>query len=101
MGAVFIVAHICFKAPKYLLWMGLSCILPSVALAAQTLMTNVQLNLTAPWFAFFYLGGAWADAHGMLLKANSRLNMFLASFFTIAAIASLLYFKGFVAQTYL
>ena len=92
-GAVFIVAHLWFKAPKYLLWMGLSCILPSVALAAQTLMTNVQLKLTAPWFALFYLGGAWAVAHGMLLKANSRLNRFVASFFMIAAMAFLLYFK--------
>lgn len=92
-GAVFVVAHLCFKAPQYLLWMGLSCILPSVALGAQTLMTNVQLKLTAPWFALFYLGGAWAVAHGMLLKANSRLNIFVASLFVIAAMASLLYFK--------
>ncbi|MGX5698598.1 diguanylate cyclase [Acinetobacter kookii] len=92
-GAVFIVAHVWFKAPKYLLWMGLSCVLPSVALAAQTLMTNVQLKLTAPWFALFYLGGAWAVTHGMLLKANSRLNMFAASLFMIVAMSFLLYFK--------
>ncbi|MGE4315239.1 diguanylate cyclase [Acinetobacter sp.] len=92
-GAVFIVAHVWFKAPKYLLWMGLSCVLPSVALAAQTLMTNVQLKLTAPWFALFYLGGAWAVTHGMLLKANSRLNMVAASLFMIVAMSFLLYFK--------
>ncbi|MCG2608414.1 diguanylate cyclase [Acinetobacter sp. SM34] len=100
-GAVFVVAHLCFKAPQYLLWMGLSCILPSVALGAQTLMTNVQLKLTAPWFALFYLGGAWAVAHGMLLKANSRLNIFVASLFVIAAMASLLYFKYIDEQLWL
>src|SRR5690606_40666993 len=71
-GAVFIATHLGFQAPKYLFWLGLACIFPSIGLAAQTLMSNAQLRLTAPWLALFYLGGAWAVAHGMLLKANSK-----------------------------
>ena len=91
-GAVFIAAHLWFKAPKYLFWMGLGCIFPSIGLAAQTLMTNAQLRLTAPWFALFYLGGAWAVVHGMLLKANSKSNIFVATTLIVVGMALLLYF---------
>ena len=94
-GAVFIAAHLWFKAPKYLVWMGLGCIFPSVALGAQTLMTNAQLRLTAPWFALFYLGGAWAVVHGMLLKANSKSNIFVATTLIVVGMALLLYFTHF------
>ena len=92
-GAVFIAAHLWFKAPKYLLWMGLGCILPSVALAIQMLMTAAQLKLIAPWIAIWYLTGAWAVAHGMLLKANSKSNIFVATTMIVMAMALLLYFK--------
>ncbi|WP_353141967.1 GGDEF domain-containing protein [Acinetobacter pragensis] len=91
-GAAFIAAHLWFKAPRYLLWMGVGCILPSVALAAQTLMTNAQLRQVAPWFALFYLGGACAVAHGMFLKANSKTNIFLTSVIITTAMVLLLYF---------
>jgi diguanylate cyclase (GGDEF)-like protein len=91
-GAVFMIAHLWFRAPKYLFWLGLGSILPSVALGAQTLMTGAQLRLTAPWLALFYLGGAWAVVHGMLLKANSKSNLFVISSLIIVAMALLLYF---------
>ena len=91
-GAVFIATHLGFQAPKYLFWMGLACIFPSIGLAAQTLMSNAQLRLTAPWLALFYLGGAWAVAHGMLLKANSKSNIFVASTLIVVGMGSLLYF---------
>lgn len=100
-GAVFIAAHLWFKAPKYLLWMGLGCILPSVALGSQTLMTNAQLRLTAPWFALFYLGGAWAVVHGMLLKANSKSNIFVATTLIVVGMALLLYFTHFDEKLWL
>jgi diguanylate cyclase (GGDEF)-like protein len=91
-GAAFVAAHLWFKAPKYLLWMGLGCILPSAALCVQTLMTNAQLRRVAPWFALFYLGGACAVAHGMFLKANSKINIFLTSFIITTGMVLLLYF---------
>lgn len=92
-GAVFIAAHFWFKAPKYLLWIGLGCILPSVALGAQSLMTNALLKLTAPWFALCYLTGAWAVAHGMLLKAHSKSNIKVVTILIAVAMMMLLYFR--------
>lgn len=100
-GAVFIAAHFWFKAPKYLLWIGLGSILPSVALGVQTLMTNAQLKLTAPWFALFYLMGTWALAHAMLLKANSKSNIFVATTIITLAMSILLYFRYFDDQLWL
>ncbi|WP_349926580.1 GGDEF domain-containing protein [Acinetobacter sp. A1-4-2] len=91
-GTAFIVAYLRFKAPKYLMWMGVGCIQLSVAFATQTLMTNTQLRLTAPWFAILYIGGVWAVVHGMFLKANAKLNIWISSGLIIAGITLLLYF---------
>lgn len=91
-GAVFVAAHLFFKAPKYLFWIGLGCVLSSFGLGAQSLMTNEQLRQTAPWFSLFYLGGVWAVVHGILLKAHSKSNIFIASVLIVVGMALLLYF---------
>lgn len=48
MGSLFLICHFLFKAPHYLLWLGVGYIVPAFALAAQSLMFNDQLNAAAP-----------------------------------------------------
>lgn len=91
-GGVFISAHWFFKAPKYLFWMGFACILPSIALGLQSLMSNAQLSLTAPWLGILYLGGAWAVSHGMIIKAKSRPKPLYSACVMVLAILALFYF---------
>lgn len=71
-GCVFIAGHFLFRAPRFLFWIGIGYILPSLALGMQSLMTNTQMTMTSPWVGILYLGGAWAIAHGMALKAKSK-----------------------------
>lgn len=91
-GGVFIAAHLVFKAPKYLLWMGIGCILPYLALGLQSLMTNEQLTATAPWIGILYLGGAWSVAHGMTVKANSQPKPILSAAVVALGLMFLFYF---------
>lgn len=91
-GGVFIFAHCFFKAPKYLLWMGFASILPSIALGLQSLMSNEQLSLTAPWLGVLYLGGAWSVSHGMIIKAQAKPKPLYSACVMIVGILSLLYF---------
>lgn len=100
-GGVFISAYYLFKAPKYLFWMGLGCILPSVALGAQSLMTNAQLTLTAPWIGILYLGGAWSVAHGMTIKAKAKTNSIASFTIVVLGVLSLFYFAYVDEQLWL
>lgn len=72
--------------------MGLGCILPYTALGLQSLMTNAQLAATAPWIGTLYLGGAWAVAHGMTIKANAQPKHIQSAAVAVLGLISLFYF---------
>ena len=91
-GSVFIAGHFLFKAPRFLLWMGIAYILPSIALGIQSLMTNQQLTMTAPWVGTLYLTGAWATAHGIALKAKSSSNLKISLLLILVGVFTLGYF---------
>lgn len=70
-GCVFLAVRLIFKGSIFLLWLGLGYILPSLALAAQSLMNNAQLTQTSLIAGLFYLSGAWASAYAMALRAKA------------------------------
>lgn len=72
MGSLLLICHFVFKAPAYLLWLGLGYIVPSFSVAAQSFMSNQQLALVAPFLGALYLFGAWASAYAMALRKKAN-----------------------------
>ncbi len=72
MGSLLLICHFAFRAPSYLLWLGLGYIVPSFSVAAQSFMSNKQLALSAPILGSMYLFGAWASAYAMGLRKNAE-----------------------------
>ncbi len=72
MGSLLLICHFVFKAPAYLLWLGLGYIVPSFSVATQCFMSNKQLALFAPILGSFYLFGAWSSAYAMGLRKTAN-----------------------------
>ncbi|THF65984.1 GGDEF domain-containing protein [Pseudothauera nasutitermitis] len=53
------------RQQHYLPWLAAGFILPSLALGAQSLMSNDELARWSVTTGILYLGGAWALAHGL------------------------------------
>lgn len=98
-GCTFIVGYLMFHAPKYLFWCGIGYILPSSALGIQSLMTNEQMTLTAPWIGILYLCGTWALTHGIRLKVKAKSN-FLASLLLVLCGICLLGYLSYIDQKF-
>ena len=98
-GCTFIVGYLMFHAPKYLFWCGIGYILPSSALGIQSLMTNEQMTLSAPWIGILYLCGTWALTHGIRLKVKAKSN-FLASLLLVLCGICLLGYLSYIDQKF-
>ncbi|OTG64969.1 GGDEF domain-containing protein [Acinetobacter sp. ANC 4470] len=97
MGSLFLICHFFFKAPHYLLWLGMGYIVPAFALAAQCLMSNQQMTMSSPILGIMYLFGAWASAYAMALRKNAQAHSKLA-WVLIVIITALLGYYAFVDE---
>lgn len=68
LGIAFIVCRLMLPDQKFLSWIAAGYIPPSLALGAQSMMSNQQLADWAVITATFYLFGIWSIAHGMALR---------------------------------
>ena len=93
MGSLLLICHFAFRAPSYLLWLGLGYIVPSFSVAAQSLMSNKQLALSAPILGSMYLFGAWASAYAMGLRKNANARPYWCLALVVMALLSLSYYS--------
>ncbi|OTG65108.1 GGDEF domain-containing protein [Acinetobacter silvestris] len=97
MGSLFLICHFLFKAPHYLLWLGVGYIVPAFSLAAQCLMSGDQLNVAAPVLGGMYLFGAWASAYAMALRKKAHAHSKVA-WFLIVILTALLSYYSYIDQ---
>ena len=93
MGSLLLICHFAFRAPSYLLWLGLGYIVPSFSVATQSFMSNKQLALSAPILGSMYLFGAWASAYAMGLRKNANARPYWCLALIIMALLSLSYYS--------
>ena len=93
MGSLLLICHFAFRAPSYLLWLGLGYIVPSFSVAAQSFMSNKQLALSAPILGSMYLFGAWASAYAMGLRKNTNARPYWCLALVVMALFSLSYYS--------
>lgn len=92
MGSLMLICHFVFKAPRYLLWLGLAYIVPAMALAAQSLMTHQQITLSSPIVGIMYLFGTWASAYAMARRKNANAHSRIAWLLIVLITALLGYY---------
>ena len=97
MGSLFLICHFFFKAPHYLLWLGIGYIVPACAVAAQSLMSNQQMTMSSPILGIMYLFGAWASAYAMALRKNAQAHSKLA-WALIVMLTALLGYYAFIDE---
>ena len=78
---------------RFLLWMAAGYVLPSLALGAQSLMTNAQLGQWSLATAVLYLAGAWSLSQGMAQRyGQAHINRWLGGVTVAGTLAVLYYF---------
>ena len=92
MGSLMLICHFFFKAPGYLLWLGLGYIVPAIALAAQSLMSHPQITLSSPIIGIMYLFGTWASAYAMARRKNANAHSRIAWLLIVLITALLGYY---------
>ncbi|RZS33442.1 GGDEF domain-containing protein [Corticibacter populi] len=80
------------REQRFLLWIAAGYFLPSVALAAQSLMDNAQLARWSMLAGTFYLMGSWALAHGMAKRQGGRAFGALALAIGVTCMAAMAYY---------
>ncbi|MBV8247114.1 MAG: GGDEF domain-containing protein [Comamonas sp.] len=83
---------------RFLLWLAAGYVVPAVALAAQSLMSNAELARAALFTGGLYLGGSWAQAQGMALRLGSRGVSVVAGLLVAAATLGALYYYSQVQE---
>ncbi|QLF92545.1 GGDEF domain-containing protein [Pseudomonas sp. ABC1] len=81
------------RQQRFLPWLAAGYLLPSLAMAMQSLMSNEQLAEWSVLAAVFYLGGGWALARGMAMRHGGDVSRLLAGLISATAIVLLYYYS--------
>ncbi len=80
----------------FLSWIAAGYILPAIAIAAQSLMTNAQLAQWSVVAATFYLFGIWSVAQGMALRKGGSAHPRIALLISALTLSLLFYYSWIV-----
>lgn len=93
LGLAFLLGRWILRDQRFLSWVAAGYIIPSLALSAQSLMTNAQLADWSVVIATFYLFGSWAVAQGMAVRNGSHAHPCIALLIAAITLALLFYFS--------
>ncbi len=96
LGIAFIIFRLILRDQTFLSWIAAGYIVPSIALAAQSLMTNQQLADWSVVMAIFYLFGIWSIAHGMALRSGGNAHPRIAIVIGVITLSLLFYYSRIV-----
>ena len=101
LGAALVACWGTLRKHKYLLWLAAAYVLPAIAIAAQTMMSNQELAQTCVLLGALYLLGSWALAQGMALRYGGSAHPRLALLISLVALAGLYYFSQVTDQLHM
>lgn len=93
LGIAFVICRFMLRDQVFLSWIAAGYILPAIALAAQSMMTNQQLEDWSVIAAIFYLFGIWAIAQGMALRKGGNAHPRLALLISAVTLILLFYYS--------
>ncbi len=83
---------------RFLLWLAIGYIVPSLTLSLQSLLDNQQLAQWSVVASALYLGGFWCLAQGLALRYGSGVNAKAALLISLTAQALITYYAWFEDQ---
>ena len=93
LGAALLACWWVLRKQIFLPWLATGYLLPALAMAMQSLMSNAQLAQWSVLTAVIYLAGAWALAKGMAMRHGDSMSPLLASLISIPVLALLYYYS--------